>query len=105
MARTRRMRKGSCGPTAGACSAVLLPPMLLNEPPLNEPLRNKPVKNTFLLLIVAALVIPAAAQVAGRGRGAPPAGPPGPVPLLSDGKPDLSGVWNGQRTIKQDGPF
>jgi hypothetical protein len=52
-------------------------------------------------------VVPAGAQIAGRGRGFPPPapGPPGPVPLLSDGKPDLSGVWNGQRIVSQDGPF
>jgi hypothetical protein len=31
----------------------------------------------------------------GRGRGVRPKGPPGPVPRLSDGKPDLSGIWNG----------
>src|ERR1700733_12291814 len=54
----------------------------------------------FLLLL---LVLPASAQIVGRG--APPPGPPGPVPLLSDGKPDLSGVWNGQRIVKQDGPY
>jgi hypothetical protein len=35
----------------------------------------------------------------GKGRGAPPRGPAGPVPLLSDGKPDLSGVWNGQQIV------
>src|ERR1035438_5069029 len=101
MARTRRTLKGSCCPTAGVCSAVRPPQMLLNKP-----LRNKPVKYLFLSLIATAVfTLPAAAQVAGRGRSAPPAGPPGPVPLLSDGKPDLSGVWNGQRIVKQDGPF
>jgi len=39
----------------------------------------------------------------GRGRGAPRRGPAGPVPLLSDGKPDLSGVWNGQQIVAQTG--
>lgn len=40
---------------------------------------------------------PAATQAKGKagGRGARPTGPPGPVPRLSDGHPDLSGVWNG----------
>jgi hypothetical protein len=50
---------------------------------------------------------PAAAKGKGKagGRGfAPEAGPPGPVPRLSDGKPDLSGVWNGQRAVAQDMP-
>jgi hypothetical protein len=36
----------------------------------------------------------AAKGKAGGGRGARK-GPPGPVPRLSDGHPDLSGVWNG----------
>ena len=31
----------------------------------------------------------------GRGRGAPRKGPPGPLPRLSDGHPDLTGIWNG----------
>ncbi len=56
-------------------------------------------------LAAALLITPALAQIAGRGRGAPPPGPPGPVPVLSDGHPDLSGIWNGQRIVKQDGPF
>jgi hypothetical protein len=51
---------------------------------------------------------PAAAKGKGGGKAgkgfAPEAGPPGPVPKLSDGKPDLSGVWNGQRTVTQSMP-
>lgn len=39
----------------------------------------------------------------GRGRGAPRKGPSGPVPLLSDGKPDFSGIWNGQQTVAVEG--
>ena len=39
----------------------------------------------------------------GRGRGAPRKGPAGPVPLLSDGKPDFSGIWNGQQTVAGEG--
>ncbi len=54
-------------------------------------------------VIAALLAIPACAQIVGRG--APPPGPAGPVPKLSDGHPDLSGIWNGQRTIHQEGPF
>jgi hypothetical protein len=56
---------------------------------------------------------PAAAKGDAKGKGAgkgkaggraPEAGPPGPVPRLSDGKPDLSGIWNGQRMLNQDMP-
>src|SRR5579862_3241723 len=51
------------------------------------------------------------AQVKGKaggkagGKGALPPGPPGPTPRLPDGKPDLTGIWNGQRTVSQDGPY
>src|SRR5690348_6890573 len=48
---------------------------------------------------------PAAAKGKGFGRGAPPAGPPGPTPYLPDGHPDITGIWNGQRTVSQDGPY
>ena len=34
-----------------------------------------------------------------RPNAAPPAGPSGPVPRMPDGKPDLSGIWNGQRAL------
>jgi hypothetical protein len=34
-----------------------------------------------------------------RPRTAPPKGPSGPVPHVPDGKPDLSGIWNGQRAL------
>jgi hypothetical protein len=40
---------------------------------------------------------------AAKGKAAP-AGPQGPTPRLPDGKPDLTGIWNGQRTVSQDGP-
>ena len=30
-----------------------------------------------------------------QGRGARPPGPPGPLPRLTDGHPDLTGIWNG----------
>src|SRR3984885_13867427 len=47
------------------------------------------------------------AQAKGKagGKGALPPGPPGPTPRLPDGKPDLTGIWNGQRTVSQDGPY
>jgi hypothetical protein len=37
-----------------------------------------------------------------RPTKAPPPGPPGPVPLLPDGKPDFSGLWNSQRELPGD---
>jgi hypothetical protein len=73
-------------------------------------------KRFWILAVAGLAALPVTGQVAGRGielpgrdivpagRGAPQPGPPGPVPRLSDGKPDLGGVWNGQRTVSQDGP-
>ena len=63
-----------------------------------------------------AVVIPSAAQPQAQAQGkakgksvpypgaarpttAPPPGPSGPVPHMRDGKPDLSGIWNGQRAL------
>ncbi|MBV8728807.1 MAG: hypothetical protein JO336_03255, partial [Acidobacteriia bacterium] len=53
-------------------------------------------------LIAAALIGSAFAQNntppdtgRGRGRGAPRKGPAGPLPRLSDGHPDITGIWNG----------
>ncbi|HEY1756412.1 MAG TPA: hypothetical protein VGG72_13505 [Bryobacteraceae bacterium] len=48
-----------------------------------------------------------AAQAKGKGpgRAAPPPGPSGPTPHMPDGKPDFTGIWNGQRTVSQDGPY
>ncbi len=40
----------------------------------------------------------------GKGRGGAKKGPPGPVPRLSDGKPDLTGIWNGFGGSGQDAP-
>ncbi len=59
---------------------------------------------TTTWLVVAAIALGSAfAQDAsappeagrGRGRGAPRKGPPGPLPRLSDGHPDITGIWNG----------
>ena len=49
--------------------------------------------------------LPGAPQGRGRGpgRGAKK-GPAGPLPRLSDGKPDLTGVWNGFGGSGQDAP-
>lgn len=46
----------------------------------------------LLLLIVASGTLEAQR---GRGAGPGPAFPPGPVPRLADGKPDLTGRWDG----------
>ena len=72
------------------------------------------MRKSFVILIAGVAMIVSAVSAAaqdgppapapGRGRGAPPQGPAGPLPRLSEGKPDLSGIWNGQRVIKQDGP-
>jgi hypothetical protein len=80
------------------------------------------VRNSFVLSVAAMMAVlslspagavaqdqasslgaPAPAR-AGRGRGPRPVGPPGPVPRLSDGKPDLSGVWNGFGGSGGEGP-
>jgi hypothetical protein len=37
-------------------------------------------------------------------KGPPPAGPKGPVPRMPDGKPDFSGIWNGQRALPNQEP-
>jgi hypothetical protein len=47
---------------------------------------------------------PVDAVRAGRGRGAPRKGPSGPLPRLSDGHPDLTGIWNGFGGSGQAGP-
>src|SRR5579871_691494 len=60
-----------------------------------------------LCLTMASVAAPQdrpAAATGGRGRvRTPNRGPAGPVPRLSDGKPDLSGIWNGQQTINEKG--
>jgi hypothetical protein len=64
------------------------------------------VRNRATWFVVAAIALgsafaqdPAApgpdAAGRGRGRGAPRKGPPGPLPRLSDGHPDITGIWNG----------
>ena len=60
---------------------------------------------TFLSLATAQDKGPAPPQGKGRGRGrAAKKGPAGPLPRLSDGKPDLTGVWNGFGGSGQDAP-
>jgi hypothetical protein len=73
-------------------------------------------KSLNLILLATAItgavwLVPATAQDKGtpqqkaKGKGFPvETGPAGPVPRLEDGKPDLTGIWNGQRTVSQDGP-
>jgi hypothetical protein len=62
-----------------------------------------------LFIVVAVAILAFAASAAAQqnqtappqgrgappGRGARPQGPPGPVPRLPDGHPDLTGIWNG----------
>jgi hypothetical protein len=48
-----------------------------------------------VLVLVVGTVVPAFGQGGGGGRGAGPAFPPGPVPRTADGKPDLTGRWDG----------
>src|ERR1051325_6830119 len=60
-----------------------------------------------LALVTAAPQNKSAAPAPGRGRGAGRGGkkaPAGPLPRLSDGKPDLTGVWNGFGGSGQDAP-
>jgi hypothetical protein len=66
----------------------------------------------ILSVAVAATLLSLAPAIAAPQEGAPPArgrggvprrGPGGPVPLLSDGKPDLGGVWNGQQVVSESG--
>lgn len=63
-----------------------------------------------VLLVLAACILQAQPPAnAGRGRGRGfrfPPGPPGPVPHLSDGNPDLTGIWNWDQTrmVGQDTP-
>jgi hypothetical protein len=66
--------------------------------------RTNNVTLRFVIVILAAGV--AAGQNkqipfpgAARPTAAPPPGIPGPVPRAADGKPDLSGIWNGQRPL------
>ncbi len=64
------------------------------------------VAGTMLTVTMAATAAPQddpAAAGRGRGRVTPDRGPAGPVPLLSDGKPDLSGIWNGQQILATTG--
>jgi hypothetical protein len=49
--------------------------------------------------------LPGAPQAKGRGFGrGGKKGPAGPLPRLSDGKPDITGVWNGFGGSGQDAP-
>jgi hypothetical protein len=70
-------------------------------------------KSLFLTAVIAATALSLTMAIAapqdgpapaGRGRSKAPAkGPAGPVPHLSDGKPDLSGIWNGQQNLNEKG--
>src|SRR6185503_5420357 len=76
-----------------------------------RPHRRSNVRNKSIMLVVISTTVLAFAvsttarqnqgaappQGAGNtgGRGARPQGPPGPVPRLPDGHPDLTGIWNG----------
>jgi hypothetical protein len=73
------------------------------------------MRRRFPFLIAAAITmlafVPASAQdttapARGRagGRGARAKGPAGPLPRMSDGKPDLTGIWNGFGGSTNDAP-
>jgi hypothetical protein len=73
------------------------------------------VRHTAMCLVAAAIVLgwaaaqdpgaaPPPAGARGFGRGAPKKGPPGPLPRLSDGHPDITGIWNGFGGSGQPGP-
>src|SRR5947207_3034023 len=95
----RRATPGSSSwPTDGECSAdrrAATPPRISNGRVM------RPIIIATTVLVCAASVAAAQTQPAappqgrGIGRGARPQGPPGPVPRLPDGHPDLTGIWNG----------
>jgi len=75
--------------------------------------RKKLATSFVIISMVVAIAASLAAQnqdpapPQGRGnagRGARPQGPPGPVPRLADGHPDLTGIWNGFGGSGQDAP-
>ena len=71
------------------------------------------MRNKLVTLFVIATMVLAVAEstaagqdqgAAAAGRGARPQGPPGPVPRLADGHPDLTGIWNGFGGSGSDAP-
>src|SRR5262249_1983581 len=71
------------------------------------PTRRFGVKKHIVLALAIAAAVLAAPQDQGKakgfGRGARK-GPAGPLPRLSDGKPDITGVWNGFGGSGRDAP-
>src|SRR5690242_10613928 len=62
--------------------------------------------SALALTVGTALAQDAAPPAPARGRGfrAPRRGPAGPLPRLSDGHPDITGIWNGFGGSGQAGP-
>src|SRR5712671_4405865 len=65
-----------------------------------------PVRKNLTLFVAIAATVASLTLTMAQDKGAPPVqgkgpgrggkkGPAGPLPRLSDGKPDLTGVWNG----------
>ncbi|MCU1337576.1 MAG: hypothetical protein JWO19_3157 [Bryobacterales bacterium] len=60
------------------------------------PLARTPATAQGQIEVTGKIIVPPGAAAP---KALPPAGPKGPVPRMPDGKPDFSGIWNGQRAL------